>query len=274
MARIPTRDLRAAEHFNAFYFAPALAPGVEPLVAVRDAPAASSGASPQLAKLDAADATPARMTTLLDKRRATDGLSRRAPRPHQARPAEPRPPLRPPGCADHPRGRRGAASRPGRPAVCFKPASAQSFAETEKELVELLNLDEPGTDPNAAKATLSSQEDEFGYRWVVVDPSDFSSLVTRVHMVNSTLEEHGCGPQLLCSVFRFHPADAGRGRDGDGHLPRLPLQARQLLPLRADGRRAARQRDRAAAEGRARRTTSTIEKDLDHWFPLWKLPLS
>jgi heat shock protein HtpX len=28
MARIPTRDLRSAEHFNAFYFAPALAPGI------------------------------------------------------------------------------------------------------------------------------------------------------------------------------------------------------------------------------------------------------
>jgi heat shock protein HtpX len=28
MAKIPTRDLRSAEHFNAFYFAPALAPGV------------------------------------------------------------------------------------------------------------------------------------------------------------------------------------------------------------------------------------------------------
>jgi heat shock protein HtpX len=27
MSRIPTRDLRSAEHFNAFYFAPALAPG-------------------------------------------------------------------------------------------------------------------------------------------------------------------------------------------------------------------------------------------------------
>lgn len=27
MARIPSRDLRAAEHFNAFYFAPAIAPG-------------------------------------------------------------------------------------------------------------------------------------------------------------------------------------------------------------------------------------------------------
>lgn len=27
MSRIPTKDLRAAEHFNAFYFAPALAPG-------------------------------------------------------------------------------------------------------------------------------------------------------------------------------------------------------------------------------------------------------
>ena len=28
MSRIPSRDLRAAEHFNAFYFAPALAPGM------------------------------------------------------------------------------------------------------------------------------------------------------------------------------------------------------------------------------------------------------
>ncbi|MGD0219064.1 MAG: zinc metalloprotease HtpX [Acidimicrobiales bacterium] len=28
MSRIPTRDLRAMEHFNAFYFAPALAPGM------------------------------------------------------------------------------------------------------------------------------------------------------------------------------------------------------------------------------------------------------
>ena len=28
MARIPTRDLRAAEAFNAFFFAPALAPGL------------------------------------------------------------------------------------------------------------------------------------------------------------------------------------------------------------------------------------------------------
>jgi heat shock protein HtpX len=28
IAKIPTRDLRSAEHFNAFYFAPALAPGV------------------------------------------------------------------------------------------------------------------------------------------------------------------------------------------------------------------------------------------------------
>jgi len=27
ISRIPTRDLRAAQHFNAFYFAPALAPG-------------------------------------------------------------------------------------------------------------------------------------------------------------------------------------------------------------------------------------------------------
>jgi hypothetical protein len=161
----------------------------------------------------------------------------------------------------------------GEAAVCFKPASAQSFAETEKELVELLNLDEAGTDPSAAKATLSSQEDEFGYRWIVVESSDFSSLVTRVHMVNSTLEEHGWGPQLLCSVFPFHPETPGAA--GTAKVTYLVYLYKRgsfypFVPTTGEHRDNEMEL-RLKAE---LANDLSIEKDLDHWFPLWKLPLS
>ena len=36
-----------------------------------------------------------------------------------------------------------------------------------------------------------------------------------MHFVNSTLEDHGYGPQLLCSVFAFHPASTAGGHGGD-----------------------------------------------------------
>jgi hypothetical protein len=161
----------------------------------------------------------------------------------------------------------------GKAAVCFKPASAQSFAETEKELVELLNLDEEGTDPNAAKATLSSQEDDFGYRWVVVESSDFSSLVTRVHMVNSTLEEHGFGPQLLCSVFPFHPDTPGAaGTASVTYLVYLYKRGTFYPFVPTTGEHRDNEMElRLKAE---LSSDLTIDKDLDRWFPLWKLPIS
>jgi hypothetical protein len=160
----------------------------------------------------------------------------------------------------------------GEAAVCFKPASAQSFTDTEKELVELLNLDESGTDPNAAKAMLSNQEDEFGYRWVVVSSSDFSSLVTRVHMVNSTLEEHGYGPQLLCSVFPFHPET--KGATGTAAVTYLVYLYKRgsfypFVPTNGEHRDNEMELRLQAELG----NDLTIEKDLDHWFPLWKLPI-
>jgi heat shock protein HtpX len=52
MSRIPTRDLRAAEHFNAFYFAPALAPGAS-LSSLFSTHPTLQRRLDQLAKLDA-----------------------------------------------------------------------------------------------------------------------------------------------------------------------------------------------------------------------------
>lgn len=162
----------------------------------------------------------------------------------------------------------------GEAAVCFKPAVGRAFAETEGELVALLELgeDEPG-----ATTHLSEDTDRYGYRWVVVRSDDVDELVTRVHFVNSTLEAHGYGPQLLCSVFSFRAGgDAsglpaiGRGA-GPSYLVYL-FKRGTFYPFVPVGRD---QRDNEA-ELRLKATVEgdlAIEGELDRWFPLWELPI-
>ncbi|MET0227111.1 MAG: hypothetical protein ABW234_00165, partial [Actinomycetes bacterium] len=99
-----------------------------------------------------------------------------------------------------------AGMRPtGQAAVCFKPASGQGFAAAAEELHDLLELA-----VKEAGSTVSVTDDRYGYRWVVLTDPEMEDLVTSVHLVNSTLEQYGFGPQLLCSVFGFTEGGSGR----------------------------------------------------------------
>src|SRR6266508_2507747 len=83
----------------------------------------------------------------------------------------------------------GAGLRPsGVAAVCFKPASGQGFAATSQELTELLEMA-----VKEAGSKLEVTDDKYGYRWVVLSDPDLEDLVTSVHLVNSTLQDHGFG---------------------------------------------------------------------------------
>ena len=103
---------------------------------------------------------------------------------------------------------------------------------------------------------------------------DFDTLVTRVHLVNSTLQDHGYGPQLLCSVFGFAPAKAAAPVAGGlSQLFLVYLYKRgsfyPFVPLAGE------KRDNEA-ELRLKTELAqdlSIEKDLDRWFPLWNLPV-
>jgi hypothetical protein len=158
--------------------------------------------------------------------------------------------------------------------VCFKPAAGQQFADTEREFDDLLNLGD--TDGSGATAGhLSESQDSFGYRWVVLTSDDFDSLVTRVHFVNSTLQDHGYGPQLLCSVFGFRPGPGQETATGAvNHLYLVYLYKRGSFypfaptgPERRDGESELRLRTVLASD-------LSIEPDLDRWFPLWELPVN
>ena len=138
-----------------------------------------------------------------------------------------------------------------------------------------------GAPDRRRRATLTVRHvgDRFGYRWILVEGGDIDDLVTRVHMVHSSLEDAGWSAQLLCSVFGFAPDPADRRGGGPtpvhaAHLPRLPGQAGHLLPVRPHRR--ARQRD-TELELRIRGVLGTdlpVESDLSRWFPMWDLPVA
>jgi hypothetical protein len=160
----------------------------------------------------------------------------------------------------------------GQAGVCFKPSDGQAFNATEHEIAEML------AGVGAATAKLGEQADSYGYRWIVIGDDDFDTLVTQVHYVNSTLQDHGYGPQLLCSVFGFSPAGAAAPngssrRSGPATTYLVYLYKRgSFYPFVPTG---GEHRDNEA-ELRLRAVLGqdlAIEADLDRWFPLWDVPV-
>jgi hypothetical protein len=120
---------------------------------------------------------------------------------------------------------------------------------------------------NAAEAgtTLRTEEDRYGYRWIVLNDPDLDDLVNAVHMINTTLKERGYGQQLLCSVFGF----AGGGRERF-HLVYLYKRGTfyPFAPLpgeRRDNELELRVRGALGAD-------LPVETDLTRWFALWGIP--
>ncbi|HVC26011.1 MAG TPA: hypothetical protein VND23_09650 [Acidimicrobiales bacterium] len=159
----------------------------------------------------------------------------------------------------------------GQAGVCFKPSAGQAFDATEREIAEMLS----SGDAAGTTAKLTESADEFGYRWVVVGGADFDTLVTQVHFVNSTLKEHGYGPQLLCSVFGLAPAaPPASGHPGSAATIYLVYLFKRgtFYPFVPTGH----ERRDNEAELRLKAVLGddlAIEADLDRWFPLWELPV-
>ena len=172
----------------------------------------------------------------------------------------------------------------GHAGVCFKPPSGQGFEEMQAEVVSLLTMDGTGG--------LRQQEDSYGYQWLVLEDTDIEQLVTRIHLVNSSLSDAGWGPQLLCSVFGLAdlPApDQVTGSEPGPDTPpevtagpgRLLTSTSYLVYLFKRGTFYP-----FVPQGHERRDTEeelklkslvaddlVVEADLDRWFPLWDLPV-
>jgi hypothetical protein len=154
----------------------------------------------------------------------------------------------------------GAGFRPtGVASVCYRAAEGGAFASAQSDVQALLDADE------GPKVELTT--DDFGFTWLICRgaPSDVSSLITDVHAVNSSLENAGFGPSLLCSLIAFTD-DAGRKlglvylyKQGTFYpfAPKSGTQRDNALELQVRGLLA---------------DDLTIEPDLGRWMAVWGAP--
>ena len=149
----------------------------------------------------------------------------------------------------------------GEGAVAFRSAEGRAMADVESEITALLDAD--GGPP------VRTVQDGYGYTWLAVRETepDVSAIVTDLHAVNSTLADHGFGPQLLCSLVPF--------RDPTGRLLALVYLYKRgtfypFAPEPGPGER----RD-SVLELQVRdllHRELPVESDLTRWFPVWGAP--
>jgi len=173
-----------------------------------------------------------------------------------------------------------AAASPTAPAVPAAPASPTTppAATGPTTPAAATGPDTPAaaTPTEAASLTVRHVGDRFGYRWILVEGGGLEDLVTRVHMVHSTLEDAGWSPQLLCSVFGFAPDEAAAATGEAVTKPIfLVYLAKQgtFYPFAPVGEE---KRD-TELELRLRGVLGNdlpVEADLSRWFPLWDLPVA
>jgi len=143
-------------------------------------------------------------------------------------------------------------------AVCFRAAEGAAFAQTQADVVALIDAD--GETPPVEEIT-----DGFGFTWLVCRNDDLAALCTDLHAVNTSLQAQGFGTGLLCSVVPFAGPDGRRvgvvylykrgtfypfaPQEGERRDNLLELQVRDLL----DGE-------------------LPIEADLQRWLAVWGAP--
>jgi len=146
--------------------------------------------------------------------------------------------------------------------VCFRPVDMSAFKQTMRELDQLLD---EGAGPDA---TLTRQEkDEHGFLWILIEDRQFEDLVTATHHVNQTLQDHGFGEQLLCSMFAFKPSE------GDTAFLVYGYKRGTFYPFVPTG---SQRRDNTAEMrlAEALKGELPIESELERWYPLWGHPVS
>ena len=156
----------------------------------------------------------------------------------------------------------------GRAGVCWKPPAGQGPIDVQTQVEQILALD----DADPSTPALRSVEDDLGYRWLLVEGSDFEDLATRVHQVNTMINENGWGAQLLCSVFGLAPLADGGPHTATSYLVYLYKRG-TFYPFCPEGQMS---RDNEA-ELRLRAVLGTdlpLESDLGRWMALWGLPVT
>ena len=150
----------------------------------------------------------------------------------------------------------------GQAGIVIRPIDSEEYRQAETELAGLLEI--AGRETGA---TISTQNDGYGYRWVVIRDDTIADLVSTAYSVSLQLREARFGDQVLAAAFGFH--------DGGGrHVYWLyNFKRAAFYPFvpqpDAATRDTAHELQLAAALGRE----LPVEADQTRWYPMWGMPL-
>jgi hypothetical protein len=147
-----------------------------------------------------------------------------------------------------------------RAGIVFQPLATADFQQIVKDTDDLLRSAAADTGTK-----VDSQDDEFGYHWIILSDADFEDLVVSLNVVSSNLEGGGYGERLLCAVFSFEengkPVYFIYNFKRGTYYPFVPTGEKSR-----DTEHELRLKAQLGAE-------LPIEQELERWFPLWEIPL-
>jgi hypothetical protein len=149
----------------------------------------------------------------------------------------------------------------GAAAIVFQPLATADFDSIVRDMEEVVKA--TATDSGM---TVTSSDDSYGFRWLVLRGSDFDDLVVGINAVSTALEGGGYGERVLCAVFAFQDS---RERPVYWIYNYKRGSFYPFAPSGAQDRDNERELVLKAQLGKE----LPVEPELERWFPLWGIPI-
>jgi hypothetical protein len=150
----------------------------------------------------------------------------------------------------------------GRAAIVFQPLATADFSSIVKDMEQVVQA-------TAADSgiTMETDDDSYGFRWLILRGQDFDGLVVGINAVSSALEGGGYGERVLCAVFAFQ----------DEHKQRLywiyNYKRGFFYPFVPAAGEQQRNVEREFVLKAQVGSELPVEPENERWFPLWGIPI-
>lgn len=154
----------------------------------------------------------------------------------------------------------------GTAAIVFQALATSEFEATLKDMEEVVKA--TGTESGTQ---VSTQDDSYGYRWMVLrnspDSPSVEDLAVGINAVSGSIETAGHGERLLCAVFAF--------KDAQGHRIYFIYNYKRghwypFVPRAGEKERATERELQLKAQ---LGSELPLEPEMERWFPLWGIPI-
>jgi hypothetical protein len=152
----------------------------------------------------------------------------------------------------------------GEAAIVFQPLATGDFNEIADDAEAILRSS--GEDTGT---TVVRRDDEYGYRWMVLQDPDVDDQVTGVNAVMESLQAGGYADRVLCAVFAFRETRTAAPL----HLVYLAKRGTWYPFVPVPGQTKERGRERELQLRAVLDPMMGLEPEMDRWYPLWGAPI-